>query len=646
MSTDSRTRIQWVTEHLDIVAATAGLLFAVALFPLRMLTSQIFVRTIPVVIAVACVIYLLSRRTGMGGGPPAFSSRVASLLPGTVFLALAGLTVLGAVQGERTPLFYYLAIGVGALLLLQIAFVADRDLSPPVLLGQIVAFAFVIRFVALATTPGFIGIDVWTHVDLARTIRDAGSLQPISDNKYYASPLFHLVAASASTFLDLPLRAALYLTIGVALPLATLFVYASARYLVSPRWALFAAALFGIAGSVTEWGIHLIPTSLGLLFFLGLLHTVVRILHIEYTARDFLLVVFFSIAIILTHQVSSFIMLVFVAGGLVAQFATRAIYLSIGDLSDLGLRRIRRNQTVNMVGLFTFDLGLITFMWSTTPYQKSTFLGTLISYLQTALASAGFLADVSESTGGGGTGQEPKLLVTAVTYIDAGETLLLLFVTVVGSLYVLRRENVSHATLTLVIATVAMFIFTFVPTMFGIETFLPGRWWAFLAAPMALVGCVGAGYLSEHLGPSSAVLVLFLFAAAFPAVAVVSTDATIDSPAFGSTQTRYSYTASELAAVDTIGTITTPPGQDIYTDHPYQSLFERTGAASAGPAVVTNGTAGDYTLLVHRRYQTTGSAFFLTASGGAHTPSVTRDELCGDREYLYDNGDVTLCHDT
>jgi len=191
-----------------------------------------------------------------------------------------------------------------------------------------------------------------------------------------------------------------------------------------------------------------------------------------------------------------------------------------------------------------------------------------------------------------------------------------------------------------------MLTFTFVPSLFGINTFLPGRWWAFLAAPMALVGCVGAGYLSEHLGPSSAVLVLFLFAAAFPAVAVVSTDATIDSPAFGSTQTRYSYTASELAAVDTIGTITTPPGQDIYTDHPYQTLFERTGAASAEPAVVTNGTAGDDTLLVHRRYQTTGSAFFFTASRGAHTPSVTRDELCGDREYLYDNGDVTLCHDT
>ncbi|WP_101298245.1 hypothetical protein [Halegenticoccus soli] len=628
--------------RLDVIGATLVLLIALVTLPLRFVLSQVYIQTLPIVLGIASVLYLLASRNERGQALATLRPDIALALPAVTVFGMALLALLATIQGERTLLFYDVAAATGMLLLAQVLFTDEREFSPALLLLQIVLLGLVVRFAALTTTPGYIGIDIWTHTPTwSAAILEQGSLEPISHRKYYASPLYHLLVVGASLLLDVPVRQALYLSLGVAMPLSVIFVYATARYFVGLRWAVFAAAVYSIAGHVVEWGIHIIPTSLGLVFFLGILYSLTRVLHLDYKFRDFALVVFFSVGTILTHQVSAFIMLVFTGAGLLAQFA-----LSFGLFNPRLSSPFEFNSqdTVNLSGLLAFDLGLITFMWSLTPYQGGTFLSTIFSYFVTTVTeSGGFGSGVGEGSAVGAEAA-PTLVEQLVTYIDVTGFLVLLLFTIVGSIYILRRENASHATFTGVVATVVMLVFVFGFPLFGIETFLPGRWFAFLAAPMAVIAALGLAFLVRNLTPRGTVVLLLVFIIAFPTVSVLASHGTLDSPPFEHTQTRYSYTDAELTGAQTISDITVQEeGERMNTDHPYHTVYERWQDENVRPAMLDNGTAVNETV-IYREYQGKGAAYFRNPSGPATTPAVTEEQLCGGpRDVTYNNGDVRLC---
>jgi hypothetical protein len=340
-------------------------------------------------------------------------------------------------------------------------------------------------------------------------------------------------------------------------------------------------------------------------------------------------------------------MLVFTGAGLIAQ-----ILLSIGLFNPRLSKPFTLNpkETVNLSGLLVFDLGLITFMWSLTPYQGGTFLTTILSYLRSTIeSSAGFLnlAGQPPSSGGGGSASAgPTLMDQVVAYLDVGAFLLLLLLTVVGSIAVLRRENTSHATYTSVLATVFMLVFVFVLPLFGIRTFVPGRWFAFLVAPMAIIGAIGLRFLTNRLSARTAATVLVVFVVAFPTVSLLASHGTLESPPFVHSQTRYGYHEPELAAVDTLSDITaTSETRALYMDHPYGTVFERYADTNAEVAVVSNGTVSTANeTMVYRTYQSSGAAYLRSDSGYAFTPQLTRDEACsGARDLTYDNGAVSMC---
>ncbi len=491
--------------RLDTVAAIVGLGLAIALLPLQLLASQVYLNTVPIVLGTACALYLLSLyQEDDARTLPTLPSSVTMALPGIVLVALAGLVALGIVQETRTPLFFGAASVVGTLVVGQILFASDEDLHPGVLVLQIVLFAFIFRFTALYVTPGYIGIDIWTHAELTRSILTEQSLSGIADDKHYAAPFYHLLVAASALVYDVPIRLAVYLSVGLVMPLSILLVYATTNLLVSPRWATLSAALYALASHVSMWGIHPIPTSLGLVFFLGMLYALIRVMRIEYTIRDFSLLLLLSVAVVLTHQVSTFIMLVL----LLAAFVAQLVFV----VGPLGLTRLdasvfRAKKPVNLVGLVVFNVGLTIFAWSLTPYRQDSFLETILSFFtQTLEESAGFLNIASGSTAGDEDAAEaaasPTLLEQLVPYIDVLGFLFLLGATFVGCLYVVHRRRAEQSVFTLLLASAFMLVFVLGFPMFGIHNFIPTRWFAFLYAPMAILGAIGLRTLSANLNPA------------------------------------------------------------------------------------------------------------------------------------------------
>jgi hypothetical protein len=649
MAGSSNRLYRWFADQrFDVIGAIVGLLLAVAMLPLRLVATNLYILGIPVMIGLASVLYLVAVRTDHSQGLPSMPVWLGRLLPSLVFLGTALLIVLGLWQGGRTPAFYNVATLVGIAIFAQVFFTRDRDLVPWLLVVQIMAFAVVLRLVSLFTTPGFTGIDVWTHIPTwSTTILETGSLAPLEDNKYYASPLFHLVTVATSLFADVSVRNGLFLSVGIAMALTPLFVYASARQFVSERWSLFALATFAISAHTVEWSIHLIPTSLGLVFFLGVFHLLIRALDVEAGGREFLLIVLLSVGTILTHQISAFIMLVLTGAGLLAHLLLRfELFTPPSELRGYGVQPRDGDESVSLTGLLAFDLGFITFMWSLTPYHGDTFLATTFSFFRATVAESEGFGDLSGESDPAAA-VDPTLIEQLVVYIDAAVFLSLFLLTVVGCLYVLRRRNISHGAFMCGASVVVMLVFIFGFPMFGIRTFIPQRWYAFLAAPMVVLAAIGVAYLARRLNPPAIVALLLVFTLVFPVVSMAATDATIDNPRFESAQTKYSYEGSELAAVETIGEIRPidgEAGERYHTDHPYHTVFSRAGPGPAVAADVTDEGLENTDVLIHRERQETGTTFFIDEDGEGVATEMTRAELCGaERHYAYDNGDVTMC---
>lgn len=635
---------QWLSgQRFDVIGAVLALVLAVALLPLRLLASNFYIVAIPVALAVASGLYLLAVRTSNTEGLPALPVWIGRLLPSLTILGTALLIGLGLYQGGRTPVFYTIATIVGAGIFFQIFFTRERDFVPWLLLVQIMAFAFTIRYVALLTTPGYIGIDVWTHVaSYAVAIAESGSLEFLEGSKYYAAPLFHLLTVSTSLLAGVSIRNGLFLSVGFGMAFSPIFLYIATRLFVSERWSLFAVALFAISAHTVEWSIHLIPTGLGLVFFLGVFYLLLRVLDVNPGSREFVLIVVFSVATILTHQISAFIMLVLTGAGLLAHLLLR--FDLFAPPSRFRGLNAGTGDSVSLTGLLAFDLGFITFMWSLTPYHGDTFLATTFSFFRVTLQESSGLGDV---TGGRGPASAagPTLLEQVVQYIDAAMFLIPFVLAVVGCFYILRRRNISHATIMCGASIVVMLVFIFGFPMFGIRTFIPQRWYAFLVAPMALLGAVGISYLSRQLTTPVILVVLLVFALAFPMASFAATNGTIDNPRFEGVQTKYSYNEAELNAVETIGEIRPLGEEETYnTDHPYNTVFSRTGAGPTVAANVSDEGLRNTETLIYRDYQGTGAAYFSLGEDRTVTPETSRSELCGaERHYAYDNGDVTMC---
>lgn len=631
-------------DRLDRLAAVVGLLLAMALFPLRFFASQIYIVTLPIVLGVACILYLLANRRESTPGLPTFPRGTSRLLPVFVLAGTALLPLLALQAGRRTEVFYATAAVVATVLLFQVFFTPDSELSPPLVLTEALLFGLVVRFAGLTTTPGYIGIDVWTHMRFVDQILAAGSLDPISHRKYYAAPLFHLLAAAGTMLFESTPRTAMYATAGLVTLLPTVLVYSLGRILLVRRWALAAAVLYSMGDHFLRWGLHIIPTNLGIVFFCAFLLFFGRVVHTQFRPRDYALLVGFSIAIVLTHQISTFITLLVLFVGMVGR--TVVTLVPVFERQDSLDRVLSVPDPPKQAGLFLFNLGFATFTWSLTPYRGDTFLSTVTSFfVETVTTSAGFLnlASDGQSAPAGAADQAPQTLVTLVTYIDEGGFLLLLLLGVVGCLYVIHSARATHLTVTLLGSVVVMLVFVLGFPLFGIRNFVPGRWFAFLYVPLVLLALIGIRYMSLRLpgwatAPSLAILLVVL-----PGMMLIASPSVADSPPIEEVQTRYGYTESELAGVDAADRYL-HEDRMLFTDHPYQTVVERTGAHPADPATVpANGTAR-HDLVMYRAQQSQGAVYFQDDTGNAYRRSLSENDLCDPSSHRsYDNGDVKLC---
>ena len=617
----------------DVAIVGLGLLVAVVLFPLRFLSEQLFIQVLPPLIGTACLVYLAGRYRNVAD-PIGFDRRRLGtdgrVAAGLTFLGIGILALVGATQSGRTVPFLAVTGLVGSAILAQILFLDDEALGVGVVLTQVLALAIVVRFTALLTTPGLVGVDSWTHLtEYATAIRAEDSLSAIAGVKYRTAPLFHVLVVVAADALGAPLRTATYLSLGLALPLATTLCYTIGTFLFEERCALLAAAVFATSDHVVRWGVHIIPTSMGLVFFLGSLVAATRLVAGDTRWSSYLLVAAFGVATALAHQISAFILLVVLGVGSAVQL-----------LWPLLSTDARRGGWLWPV--FLLETGVVLGLWSVTPYHDSTFITELLETIERTVAtSVGFLnLASSEPTGPGGAAGAGTPI--GIEFLDALGFFALSFAVVLGGVAVFRRHNASPAMGTYAVAAGVLTVFTFGLPLFGFNTFLPGRWYAFMYVPMAIVAAVGCRFAVRQFSPRTAMTGLLVLALVLPGGMAINHKGTPEAPVFDEEYVTYAYDGAELTAVETVRETRPDSADPIYTDHPYRTVFERTGATPANVLAIEDGVIVHDTV-VYRQYQSRGAPVLMIGDTAVNR-QVSLEEVCRrEMHRLYSNGDVVVC---
>ncbi|WP_323675943.1 hypothetical protein [Halorubellus sp. PRR65] len=633
---------------VDVTVAKLGLVVAVLLLGLRFFADQPFITVIPVAVGLACGTYLATHDRVMDEvALPQFSETIAGYLPAVVVLAVAALVAAVRLVGERSLPVLLLTGLVGSLLLFQILLVRAESLSPPVVLVEIFVAAVVIRTTALFAVPGFVGGDIWVHGPVwVDGIAATGSLDPLSESKYLLAPLYH-VLASLGALVTGSARAGIYLTVGLVVPLSALFVYGIGAMFVPARWALAATALYAFADQFIRWGLHVIPTSLGLAFFIPVLYFVLKTFYTDGESWVAVGVFAFSLAVVFTHQVSTAVLLV-----------TLAVAVGVAIVRDATGESGWQRSTLVLGGTFLASLVATAVSWTLAPWRGGGadtagdgFLVRMLGIIQeTFVEDAGFLNLISTSEPAvPGAGGSETFMDAVLPYVELFGFALLLAGAVVGALVMLRWRQRMDATLTVLVAGAVMFLFTFGFNTFGITVFMPGRWIAFLYVPLSLVAAVGLFHVVSHAPRGAMVAIVLVLALGYPTSMVMAEKATLDDPAFDDRHVRTSFTDAELAASQTIpGLLSAGTMADVQTDHPYWRAFHPQKPVEMATLVVdADGPVADVPV-VYRSYQTTGPSTFQYQLGEAPYPSTdasyAQSEVCSDgRNHVYANDEVLLC---
>lgn len=633
---------KFAVERADLAVAKLGVVVSVLLLGLQWFASQPFLLLIPLATGTGSALYVFTESTeGRAYRRPTLPRSVAGLLPAVVGLGLAGVVVATHVAGTRTDAVYLLTGGVGVAVFAQILFVDDDALGVGAVLCQILAAALVIRFGALYATPGYVGVDIWTHATvLVDGVARNGATAALGDSKYVMAPVYHVVGA-IGTLVFGGVRDGIYLAVGLFVTLSALFVYATGRLVLPARWALLATALYGFSDQFIRWGMHVIPTSLGLAFFLAAAYLVTRLFEGDAERWTVALLAATSLAVVFTHQVSTVVLLFLLGAAALVAVALRAV--------GSNPNRVPSARTAAALSAVTVTTVAVTVVsWAYTPFSSgSRFLWRELAVLRTALTrDAGFLNLAGGDGGSAAAAGSQSAFAALIPYVELVGFTLLLAAAVVGGLLMLRWRASTGVSLTHVLTAGTMFVAVFGLSIFGVRVLMPGRWMAFLFVPMALLAAAGFSYVARTRSRRLVVAAFVVLALAYPTTMVVAEKATLDSPAFEDEHPRYAYTEPEIAAVGSTGAVLSPDSEQVVgTDHPYRTLYDRLGGYESGePVLGANGPTATQ-VSVYRDYQSTGPISFETAADApAVGAAAVSERVCPtDWDKRYANDAVWVC---
>jgi hypothetical protein len=543
-----------LTQNLDVIFGVMGIslgIMIVSLYYLKNLNQQ----DIGVTILSSCLLYIIFRKkfkdeASISSGKDRLKS-VLGLLFYIIFLICV---LIYSTSLYYRPLSYFIVICVLAgIIASEILYVKAGDSVISILL-QIFLLSILIRVGVFYNFPSLMGYDAYFHANMARIITDTGFVAPFQiSGKYFYYPIVHIFISITQILGKTDLKDAIFYSIGFANIFITACIYLIGKKLEGPQMGLLAALLINLNNHNIVTGIaNITAGSLVLCYFIFIIYTIYsEKQEVKYTG----LILLISILIIVTHQLTTFVVLL----ALITIYAGKYMH-----------RHLYKNSLLKTTG-FSY---MLFFLVSMQTYWTFTYVNGDISFFEMILKP---LIGVLQ---GGSAYSSDELIVGSVTNQDALETLILHvsylalpFFAIGGVLAYFSREDVKKINkFSVALVVIILYGLAYGVPLLGMRNLLTSRWFPLIAVFLSLVAASFMLKLVSLCGLKKAKIpAIFIIVLLFSFVMVTTPAINKDNPLVAKESTvRNQFKYTEIHAIETI---TGKYSGNILMDSPYDSCL-------------------------------------------------------------------------
>lgn len=467
---------------LDILLAICGLIMGLGLtFIVYPAASQVLILDIGISLLIISPIYLFySSKIGISNIfkqtnhqlDPLYYSRSVSLLSEIIFWVcfIGSFWALLNSIDVRPPL-YFILIALAASTIAVSLFANRGRFHSIVEIIKILALGLNLRLSVylFRSGNGGSGGDFFQHMAGNNILSQTGNLDFMglatrTMNKEISFPLMHIQTAIMDIVTNLPIKFSTFLAISIPLLIASISIYLVTREIFDDRTAVLATLILSVCDYVILWGFGPTTTSFGLCIFYFSMYCMAKIWNSNKKTLWISFFLLFSLSLIFTHAVSSYVMFV------------TLIAISLGSILYNKYYNDSKYDKFVLILPIIYTIIMILF-WNYAYYSiSSTFFGRISEGLvDTINIGMGLFQTVSSTIASGGFG-EPVFtaFISQFSYV-------IIFIFSIMALYLLCNKNlVSKNGLCILSAYLLLQFVTYIFPILGMRNIIPDRWFAFI----------------------------------------------------------------------------------------------------------------------------------------------------------------------
>lgn len=542
------------TKNLDVILGVMGFNIGVSIISLYYLFN-LNQQDIGVTILSACLIYIIFRKKFKSEAPiSSETSKLKTILSISFYLIFLTCIFIYSMNLYYRPISYFILICVLAgIIASQILYVREGDRVSSILL-QIFLLSILIRAGIFYNFPSLMGYDAYFHVNMARIISDTGFVAPLQiSSKYFYYPLAHIFISVTQLMGKVDVKDAVFYSIGFASVFITAAIYLIGKKIEGPQMGLLAALLLNLNNHNIVTGIaNITPGSLVLCYFIFITYAIFsEKQELKYTG----LILLITILMILTHQLTTFVVLLAVVTIYLGKFLHKNLYKD----SPFG---------TNGFNYILFFIVTLQTYWMSTYVTTDTSFFEMIFLPLIEVLTSGTSYSASELITGTITNQNSlEVLLLHISYLA------LPFFAIGGVLAWCSREDAKKLDKFSVALIVAiLYSLAYGIPLLGMRNFLTSRWFPLIAVFLVLVGASYMLKLVSLFGSKKLKIpAIFIIVLLFSFVMVTTPGINKDNPLVAKdTTVRNQFKDIEIQAIKTISGKYTG---DLLLDSPYDSCL-------------------------------------------------------------------------